>query len=97
MAGGLPRLRGLRIDGGYTGEHFSEWVREQWHRQEVEVRKRTDDLRGLVGWPRRWVVERTFGWRMRQRSLLRDYERTLASGEARIHRAMIRIQMRRPA
>ena len=47
--------------------------------------------------PRRWVVERTFGWLMRQRRLVRDYERTVSSAEAWIHLAMIRIQLRRLA
>jgi len=97
VADWLPRLRRLWVDGGYTGEDFSGWVREQWHRLEVEVVKRTDDLRGFVVLPRRWVVERTFGWLMRHRRLVRDYERTEASAEAWIHLAMIRIQLRRLA
>ena len=91
---GFPRLRRLWVDGGYTGEDFSGWVREQWHRLEVEVVKRTDDLRGFVVLPRRWVVERTFGWLMRHRRLVRDYERTESSAEAWIHLAMIRIRLR---
>jgi transposase len=47
--------------------------------------------------PRRWVVERTFGWFMRQRRLVRDYETTESSAEAWIYIAMIRIQLRRLA
>jgi putative transposase len=63
----------------------------------VEVVKRSDDLRGFVVLPRRWVVERTFGWLMRHRRLVRDYERTESSAEAWIHLAMLRIQLRRLA
>lgn len=47
--------------------------------------------------PRRWVVERTFGWLMGQRRLVRDYETTETSAEAWIFIAMIRIQLRRLA
>ena len=42
-------------------------------------------------------VERTFGWLMRHRRLVRDYERTEASAESWIHLALIRIQLRRLA
>jgi transposase len=42
-------------------------------------------------------VERTFGWLMRQRRLVRDYETTETSAEAWIYIAMIRIQLRRLA
>lgn len=93
----VPRLRRLWVDGGYTGAEFAGWVRDQWHRPQVEVVKRSDDLRGYVVLPRRWVVERTFGWLMRHRRLVRDYERTESRAEAWIHLAMIRIQLRRLA
>jgi len=97
VADWFPRLRRLWVDGGYTGEDFRGWVRAQWHRLQVEVVKRSDDLRGFVVLPRRWVVERTFGWLMRHRRPVRDYERTESSAEAWIHLAMIRIQLRRLA
>jgi len=38
--------------------------------------------------PRRWVVERTFGWMIRWRRLVRDYEKRLDVSEAMIHVAM---------
>jgi putative transposase len=63
----------------------------------VEVVKRSDDLRGFKVLPRRWVVERTFGWLMRHRRLVRDYEQSETSAQAWIHVAMIRIQLRRLA
>jgi transposase len=93
----FPRLRKLWVDGGYTGENFAQWVRAQWSELEVEVVKRSDDLQGFAVLPRRWVVERTFGWLMRHRRLARDYERTEVSAESWIHLAMIRIQLRRLA
>ena len=91
----LTRLRRLWVDGGYTGDAFSDWVKTHWPRIQVEVVKRSDNMRGFTVLPRRWVVERTFGWLMRHRRLVRDYERTPSSAEAWIQLAMIRIQLRR--
>jgi putative transposase len=90
-------LRVLWVDGGYTGEAFAQWVKERRPKLEVEVVKRSDDVTGFKVLPRRWVVERTFGWLMRHRRLVRDYERTETSAEAWIYIAMIRIQLRRLA
>ena len=90
-------LRLLWVDGGYSGEAFAQWVKTIRPKLKVEVVKRSDDLAGFKLLPRRWVVERTFGWLMRQRRLVRDYETTETSAEAWIHIAMIRIQLRRLA
>jgi transposase len=93
----LTSLRLLWVDGGYTGAIFAQWVKALRAKLVVEVVKRSDDVQGFKVLPRRWVVERTFGWLMYQRRLVRDYERTLASAEAWIYIAMIRIQLRRLA
>jgi transposase len=90
-------LRLLWVDGGYTGPAFAQWVRNLRSKLEVEVVKRSDDASGFQVLPRRWVVERTFGWFMRHRRLVRDYERSEASAEAWAYIAMIRIQLRRLA
>ena len=90
-------LRILWVDGGYTGETFAQWVKGLRPKLEVEVVKRSDDVAGFKVLPRRWVVERTLGWLMRQRRLVRDYETTPASAEACVYIAMIRIQLRRLA
>lgn len=95
VGGWFPKLRKLWVDGGYTGKAFHQWVRDRWSKLEVEVVKRSDSLQGFAVLPRRWVVERTFGWFMRHRRLVRDYERTEASAEAWIHLTMIRLQLRR--
>ena len=93
----LASLRLLWVDGGYTGAIFAQWVKALRSKLAVEVVKRSDDVQGFKVLPRRWVVERTFGWLMYQRRLVRDYERTLSSAEAWVYIAMIRIQLRRLA
>ena len=53
----------------------------------VEIVRRSDP-KGSRVLPRRWVVERTFGWMIRWRRLVRDYEKRLDVSEAMIHVAM---------
>jgi len=88
-------LRLLWVDGGYHGEAFTQWVQGLRAKLKIQVVKRSDT--GFKVLPRRWVVERTFAWFMRQRRLVRDYETTESSAEAWIYIAMIRIQLRRLA
>tara|TARA_B100001179_G_C18529814_1_gene376525 strand:- start:144 stop:926 length:783 start_codon:yes stop_codon:yes gene_type:complete len=94
---GFNWLRILWVDGGYNGKAFADWVKEKRPKLKVEVVKRSDDMEGFEVLPRRWVVERTFGWLMQQRRLVRDYEKTEASAQAWIYIAMIRLQVRRLA
>ena len=97
VLGWFTWLRILWVDGGYTGETFAHWVKELRPKLAVEVVKRSEATVGFKVLPRRWVVERTFGWLMHQRRLVRDYETTETSAEAWIFIAMIRIQLRRLA
>ena len=90
-------LRILWVDGGYTGDIFANWVRTLRPKLKVEVIKRSDKIRGFRILPRRWVVERTFGWLMRHRRLVRDYETKETHAEAFVYVSMIRIQLRRLA
>ena len=61
------------VDQGYTGEHVAQDA--QTHRMQLEVVKLPTAKKGFVLLPRRWVVERSFGWMARFRRLARDYER----------------------
>jgi transposase len=61
------------VDQGYTGDTPAADARE--HGIRLEVVKLPQAKRGFVLLPRRWVVERTFGWAARFRRLARDYER----------------------
>ena len=62
---------------------------------DVEIVRRGPTTRGFVVQPRRWVVERTFGWLMQHRRLARDYEALPARSEAMVHVAMIGLMTRR--
>jgi transposase len=61
------------VDQGYTGENAADAAQE--HGIKLEVVKLPEAKRGFVLLPRRWVVERSFGWMSRFRRLARDYER----------------------
>ena len=82
--GKFPRLALLWADGGYAGK-LIEWVQETcgWL---LEIVKRSDDVQGFVVLPRRWVVERTFGWLGRCRRLSKDYEEQITSPSASFDR-----------
>ena len=63
----------MYVDAGYSGEKTEEVARTAG--MELMVVKTPEAKRGFVLLPRRWVVERTFGWFARFRRLARDYER----------------------
>ncbi|MFG2006209.1 IS5 family transposase [Spirillospora sp. NPDC048911] len=62
---------------------------------DLETIRRDPATKGFVPLPRRWVVERTFGWLMLHRRLARDYETLPTRSEAMIHIAMIDLMTRR--
>jgi transposase len=96
MGQSVARLHTIWVDGGFDGEPFLKWVMDvcRWI---VIVVLRPEQSRGFVLLPKRWVVERTFGWLMNCRRLVRDYERLPEVSEAFIYLAMIRIMVRRLA
>ena len=61
----------------------------------MEIIKRSDTAQGFKALPRRWVVERTFGWMTRWRRLVRDYEERIDCSEAMIHLALGSLILRR--
>ena len=61
------------VDQGYTGEDPARQAQQS--SIELEIVRHHEAKRGFVLLPRRWVVERTFGWLGRFRRLARDYER----------------------
>jgi putative transposase len=92
----VPRLARIWFDGGFSGSDFLHWVMDICH-WIVDVVLRPNGSKGFVLLPKRWTVERTYGWLHWCRRLNVDYERLPASSEAFIHIAMIRLMLRRLA
>jgi putative transposase len=89
----FPKLKRVWADGGYAGQLVG-WVLERcgWV---LEIVKRSDSGKGFKVLPKRWIVERTFGWFNRYRRLSKDYEYHCTTSEAMIHLAMIHLMLRR--
>ena len=93
----FPQLHLVWVDGGYVNvvdQGLIGWA--DHHEQfQIVVVPRNADVKGFQVLPRRWVVERTFGWLTRCRRFARDYERKTAHAEAMIDVAMIRLMAAR--
>jgi transposase len=87
-------------DGGYAGK-LEEFVcsmgRLFGHGTSfgLGIIKKLEDRRGFIVLPRRWVIERSFGWLVKQRRLTRDHEKNPRHHEAFVHLAFIGIMTRR--
>jgi putative transposase len=91
VRGLLARLREVIAGAGFS-RRFVEWVRRACGWRVFTTRNAP---KGFKVHPRRWVVERTFGWLVRYRRLLVDHERLPETSEAMIHAAMIHLMIRR--
>lgn len=91
-----PWLRHVFADGGYGGPKLKGAL-QKVGKFTLEIIKRSDSAKGFEILPRRWVVERTFAWLGRCRRLAKDFERTIASAEAWVFIANIRLLTRRLA
>ena len=91
----FSRLLLIWADGGYAGT-LIEWVKETLGCV-LQIVKRNPDVKGFTVLPRRWVVERTFGWFGRYRRLSKDYEGLPENSEVMIMIAMINLMLHRLA
>jgi transposase len=93
LAARFPSIALIWADAGYANQIDEGLV--TWARTAIsvvlQIVRRNDDVKGFQVLPRRWVVERTFGWLIRNRRLSRDYERRTGNSEAMIKIAMIRL------
>lgn len=92
------RLQIIWADGGYLGE-LVQWVKalRPFGKLRLEIVRRCDQTKGFKVLPKRWIVERTFGWLYKSRRLVRDYEVRLDHSEAMVRLCMIRLMVRRLA
>jgi putative transposase len=95
LPGGCKKLRKIWVDGAYSGR-LVEWVAERF-KFCLEVVLRPKETKKFVLLPRRWVVERTFGWLNHSRRLSKSYERLTRTDETWIYIAMTRIMLDRLA
>lgn len=91
----FPRLSKIWADSGYQGEYAKNYCDD--FKIDLEIVKRSDQESGFKVVPRRWVVERTFGWLGRQRRLSKDYEYRTNTSETMVYLSMTRIMLRRAA
>lgn len=108
LAQTFPRLHHLWVDSAYH-DRFAAWVHETlgWTVQTVKRPSRwrwmpanqepPEVPRGFQLLPRRWVVERTFGWLGRWRRTSKDYEYLPATSECVVYLVMSRLMLRRLA
>ena len=95
LDGWLPRLRLVWADGAYAGRLVA-WV-QQTYGWVLAIVKRTDWEPGFEVLPKRWIVERTFGWLNRYRRLSKDSEERIEVSEAFVYVAMIHLMLHRLA
>ena len=89
----LMQVKSVLVDGGYTGQPFADGVKERIQAT-VQVVKR-NELHTFEVLPKRWVVERSFGWLEKCRRLWKNCERKLNSSLQFLHLAFLALQLRR--
>src|SRR5579883_328163 len=90
----FPRLKLVWADSAYERNHLPTWAVIACGFV-LDIVRRAAGAVGFVVLHRRWVVERTFAWLVRNRRLGRDYERSPRVSETWIHLAMIKLMLKR--
>jgi putative transposase len=90
----LSKLAVIWVDQGYSGKNFAHAVKQVCGEAvRVEVIERT--AQRFEQLPKRWIVERTFGWLNRFRRLSKDYELYSEVSEAMIYSSLLRLMVKR--
>ncbi len=92
----FPWLELVWADSGYNAHQVNAAVAKV-PALRIEIVKRSDDMKGFVLLPRRWVVERTFSWFGRNRRLAKDWENLATTLQTFVVLASIQIAIRRLA
>jgi len=95
LFGMFPFLRKLYADGGYQGPAFQAALKRVLRGVDVEIVKRSDQAKGFVVLPKRWIVERTIAWLNRCRRLAKDWENLSRNALAFLQMASIRLMVRK--
>ncbi len=93
----LSQIKKMLVDGGYTGQNFADAIGQNFADAikeitgaEVEVVKR-NELHTFAVLPKRWIVERSFGWLDKCRRLWKNAERLLHNSFQMFSLAFIRV------
>lgn len=92
----FPWLELVWADNGYNAHQVAAAV-ARVPSLRIEIVKRSDDMKGFVVLPRRWVVERSFSWFGRNRRLAKDWENLATTLQTFIVLASIQLAIRRLA
>lgn len=94
LRGRFPRLVRFYADGGYQSQPLMTWL---WDlgRWVLEIVRGVRGADGFQIVPKRWIVERTFGWLNRYRRLSKDYEELPETSEVMILIAMTHLMLQR--
>lgn len=95
LADRFPLLAKLFADGAYQGPRFREALAEVLPQLSIEIVTRSDQVKGFVVLPKRWIVERTIAWLNRCRRLAKDFENRTRYAVAFVHLASIRLMLRK--
>ncbi len=95
LFGMYPFLKKLFADGGYQGPEFQKALTRILPQLKTDIIKRSDQAKGFVVLPRRWVVERTIAWLNRCRRLAKDWENLNRKALAFLRLASIRLMLRK--
>ena len=101
LFGLYPFLRKLYADGGYQGPLFRAAAKKALSKIEVEIVRRSDQAKGFLVLPKRWIpgssprTSRTIAWLNRCRRLAKDWECLNRKGLSFIHLASIRLMLRK--
>ena len=95
LLGRFPYLEKLFADSAYQGPIFAAAIAKILSRVKIEIVKRSDQARGFVTLPKRWIVERTIAWLNRCRRLAKDWENLNVTALVFLRLASIRLMLRR--
>ncbi len=95
LLGRFPFLEKLFADSAYQGPIFADAVAKILSGVTIEIVKRSDQAKGFVTLPKRWIVERTIAWLNRCRRLAKDWENLNVTALVFLRLASIRLMLRR--
>ena len=95
LFGQFPFLEKLFADSAYAGPIFHQALTKILPGLDAEIVRRSDQAKGFVVLPKRWIVERTIAWLNRCRRLTKDFENLNRNALAFLRLASIRLMLRK--